>query len=210
MLKYIKRNGGEAVYQIMKGEILPSQITLSDAELSARLGRCASASDADVELALKEISKVLTVRFVATRVKILENTEGEILLEGFSVTSQSLSRYFGSSRETFMFMITLGSELDRLIMKKRALSLADGFVYDAVASAIIEAACDALEKKICCGVSVKNRFSPGYADCPLSVQYDFARLLSADKHIGIKLLRSALMTPMKSVSAFIAIREGEK
>ena len=90
-------------------------------------------------------------------------------------------------------------------MKKRALSVSEGFIYDAVCSAIAEAACDAAEKKICAGERTKNRFSPGYADCPLEAQKDIFGLISPDKYIGVKLLDSLLMSPMKSVSAFAAI-----
>ena len=196
--------------EIIRGEILPSEIVVSDTELSARLGRPASKADADVRAALRSLLEIASIRFVATRVKILGIEDGEVSFEGFSVKSEALMQYLSGSEEAVMFMITLGSEVDRLIMKRRALSLSSGFLFDGVASALAEAACDEAEKKICGGKKTKPRFSPGYADCPLSVQNDFAAVLMADKYIGIKLLDSLLMTPMKSVSAFVALPKGEK
>ena len=196
--------------EIIRGEILPSEIAVSDTELTARLGRPVSKADDDVRAALCSLLEIANIRFVATCVKILGIKNGEVSFEGFSVKSEALMQYLSGSEEAVMFMITLGSEVDRLIMKRRALSLSSGFLFDGVASALAEAACDEAEKKICGGKKTKPRFSPGYADCPLSVQNDFTAVLMADKYIGIKLLDSLLMTPMKSVSAFVALPKGEK
>lgn len=196
--------------EIIRGEILPSEILVSETELTARLGRPASSEDPDIKAALFLLSEIANIRFVATRVKILGIKNGEVSFESFSVNSSALAHYLSGCTEAVMFMITLGSEVDRLIMKRRALSLSSGFLFDGVASALAEAACDEAEKKICSGKKTKPRFSPGYADCPLSVQHDFMKVLSADKYIGIKLLDSLLMTPMKSVSAFVALPRGEK
>ncbi len=191
------------------GVISPRELVLSDRELSARLMRSVSASDTDISLVCREIIGASNMRFAAARLKILGINADKAELEGISVVSSALSAYFSGASETYIFAATLGSEVDRLIMKKRALSLADGFVFDAVASAVTEAMCEAVERRICQSDNTKPRFSPGYADCPLSVQKELMSILSADKYTGIKLLDSLLMTPMKSVSAFVAIK-GEK
>ena len=192
--------------ELVRETVFPSEILVSENELEARLGRKVSLEDVEIKKILDELCNVANPVFVATRVKISDNKEGKVTFEGFSVESAALSRYFEGSCETFIFIATLGIEVDRLIAKKRALSLSDSFLYDAVASAVTEAVCDAAQKKICGSVITKNRFSPGYADCPLSVQKEIIKLLSADKYAGVKLLDSLLMSPMKSVSAFIAIR----
>ncbi len=189
--------------EIIYGELCFSEIELSKRELSKRIGRPASPSDADIKELTEELLSVSNIRYAATRVKILEISGDAVRLEGFSVKSKALAAYLSGAAEAFMLMITLGIGADRLIKKNQLISLSRGFLLDGVASALIEAACDAAEKKICGGRSAGHRFSPGYADCPLSVQKDFARLLTADKYIGIKLLDSELMTPMKSISAFI-------
>lgn len=196
--------------EIIRGEILPSEIIISHTELTARLGRPVSNTDSDIKKTVFALLSVSNIRFVATRVKILSINDGTVTFDGFSVKSSALARYLDMYDQAFMFMITLGSEVDRLIMKSRAQSLSRGFLFDGVASAIIEAATDALQKKICKSEKTAPRFSPGYADCPLSVQNDFMKILLADKYIGIKLLDSLLMTPMKSVSAFVALSGGEK
>lgn len=190
---------------VIRGEILQSDIAISDAELSARLSMKKSSTDPVISRVIEDIFRVAHVSFAASRVKIIEINEGQVTFEGFSVSSSALASYLSGSSETYIFAVTLGCEVDRLIMKKKALSLSDGFIYDAVASAIAEAACDAAETKIHPGIATKNRFSPGYSDCPLSAGRDILRLISADKLIGVKMLESLLMSPMKSVSAFIAV-----
>lgn len=193
--------------EIIRGTLSAADIKLSDSELSARLGRPVSASDTDVARAIEALFKVANLCYVAIRVKIL-SIEGDcVLLDGIRVTSSALARYFSGCSQTYIFLATLGTEVDRLIMKKKALSLTDGFVFDCVASALIESACDEIEEKICSAAKTKKRFSPGYSDCPLTVQRDIFNVLSADKYIGVKLLDSLLMTPMKSVSAFVAAME---
>ena len=57
---------------------------------------------------------------------------------------------------------------------------------------------------------VTRRFSPGYGDLSLDLQKTVFELLNPEKHIGITLTDGMLMTPMKSVSAFIGIKRTEK
>ncbi len=192
------------MYEIIYGVVPCEKISLSEAELTARLGRPASESDTEVLRAKKELISSITAKYAAVRVEILECKKGEVKLSPFSLKSLDAAKYFSSCDATYVFMATLGIEADRLIMKKKHLSIFEGFLYDAVASAMIEAVCDAAERKIRCGgEKTKNRFSPGYGDVPLSLQKDFIKLLSADKLMGVSLTESMLMIPQKTVSAFI-------
>lgn len=205
MLKYIKGIGGSGLNRVIRGNIAPLEIRISDAELSARLSAPSSANDPKIKEVIEGVLSVCEVKFVATFLDILKNEDGEVFFDGFSVRSLALSKYFAESPRTVLFVITLGSAVDRLIMKKKSISLSLGFLYDAVASAIAEGACDTLHARLCEDEMRQNRFSPGYADCPLTLQRQIFDLLSADKYIGVKLLDSCLMSPMKSVSAFIAL-----
>ena len=193
--------------EIIRGTLRAGEITPSASELSARIGRPVSASDADIACALVALCKVASVSYVATSVKILGIEGDSVKLDGICVTSSALAKYFSGCSQTYIFLATLGAEVDRLIMKKKALSLSEGFTLDCVASALIETACDEIEKRLSSVEEAKRRFSPGYSDCPLTVQRDIFNVLSADKYIGVKLLDSLLMVPMKSVSAFVAVLE---
>jgi 5-methyltetrahydrofolate--homocysteine methyltransferase len=54
-------------------------------------------------------------------------------------------------------------------------------------------------------VNLKPRFSPGYGDLDLSCQKDIFKLLDCSKKIGLTLNDSLLMSPTKSVTAFVGI-----
>lgn len=202
--KIIKKKWGERVNGIARGSVLTCELSLSDAELSARLGGKTSFNDERIKAVCSDIFAVSDIKFVAARLS-LKRDGSSVYFDGFSIASDALSRYFEYCSETYLFVLTLGVGVDRLIMKKKARSLSDGFIYDAFSSAIAEAACDAAEKKILGKEKTKKRFSPGYSDCPLEAQRDIFKALSVDKYIGVKLLDSLLMAPMKSVSAFVAI-----
>ena len=55
------------------------------------------------------------------------------------------------------------------------------------------------------GVSVNPRFSPGYGDLPLGTQKDIFALLDCERKIGVTLNDSLLMSPSKSVTAFLGL-----
>ena len=56
-------------------------------------------------------------------------------------------------------------------------------------------------------MDIKPRFSPGYGDVPLEIQKDIVMLLDCAKRIGVSLNDSLLMSPSKSVTAFIGLQE---
>jgi cobalamin-dependent methionine synthase I len=51
------------------------------------------------------------------------------------------------------------------------------------------------------------RFSPGYGDLPLEMQKDVMTALDCGRTVGITLTDSLLMTPSKSVTAIIGMKE---
>ena len=53
----------------------------------------------------------------------------------------------------------------------------------------------------------RPRFSPGYGDLPLEVQRTLFSLLEPMRHIGLSLTDSLLMSPTKSVTAFVGLTE---
>ena len=71
----------------------------------------------------------------------------------------------------------------------------------------IEALCDAFCDSLISekGVLLRPRFSPGYGDLPLEVQKDIFSLLECHKRIGVSLNESLLMSPSKSVTAFVGL-----
>ena len=97
--------------------------------------------------------------------------------------------------------------LDRLIAKHSKLSPSRAVMLQAIGSERVEALCDAfcfdLQGEIC--KNIRPRFSPGYGDLSLDVQKDIFSSLSITGNLSVYLNDSFLMSPSKSVTAFISI-----
>lgn len=137
--------------------------------------------------------------------------DGDTLHLGFAdVESRSLRRHLDGCSDVLAFAATVGSEVDRLLLRLSATSPARAVAADAAATAAIEVVCDHL----CAqweaaykgeGRTLRPRFSAGYGDCPLSLQIPLIQALDTPRRIGVSLTDSLLMTPTKSVTALVGI-----
>ena len=125
----------------------------------------------------------------------------------FSVKSAQLSRNLGGCKSVIVFSATVGVGIDRLISKYTRLSPAKALMLQAIGSERVEALCDAFcdELKEEKGVILRPRCSPGYGDLPLSIQKDIFRVLESSKRIALSLNDNLIMSPTKSVTAFVGI-----
>ncbi len=137
-------------------------------------------------------------------------TNGKLCdFSAFCVESEKLSKCLGGSSRVLLFAATVGVGIDRLIAKYSRLSPSKALMLGALGAERIEALCDdfceeyALENR----VALTPRFSAGYGDCSLEVQKQIFALLDCPKNIGLTLNDSMLMSPTKSVTAFVGIKE---
>ena len=104
-----------------------------------------------------------------------------------------------------VFAATIGVEIDRFIQKYGYISPAKAVMIDAIGAERIEALCDTFVKDIQAEFNskFKPRFSAGYGDLSIATQKDIFNLLNPSKHIGITINDSMLISPSKSVTAFV-------
>ncbi|MBQ8254731.1 MAG: Vitamin B12 dependent methionine synthase activation subunit [Clostridia bacterium] len=174
-------------------------------ELRARLG-CPIESVSLIPKCLNALKSCVSARFVS-RFCDIKRTENGIDLGFCEITSKDLIKNLSACNRAAVFAVTLGSEVDRLLIKLGKLMPSEQFVTDAIASALSETACDEAEKLIFDGLSHAPRFSPGYGDLPLELQKPLLNFLDAEKTVGITLSSSLLMTPTKSITAIAGILE---
>lgn len=129
--------------------------------------------------------------------------------------SRALSRNLRDCSEVVMMAATIGPGVDFLIRRAEATSMVDAAIYQAAGAAMVESWCDIVNERIreearASGLYARPRFSPGYGDVPLALQTDFARVLNLAATCGISLSDSLLMTPSKSVTAFIGLGPTEE
>ncbi len=133
--------------------------------------------------------------FEKTSVKISD----KIVSLGFGeVQSTALAKCLDGCDSAFIVAVTLGHSVDRLLRQKSVTSTTEQFVTDAVASALCEALCDKVQSLL--PLKTRRRFSPGYGDLSLKVQFPLLNYLD---NCGIALTETGLMIPSKSVT-FIA------
>ena len=126
---------------------------------------------------------------------------------GFAKTqSKDIRKNLDGCNKIVLFGATLGSNLDRMIAKYGAISPSKAFMLQAIGTERIEALCNTFNNEISNKASVAPRFSPGYGDLPLELQKDIFLSLDCARKIGLTLNQSLLMSPTKSVTAVIGIR----
>lgn len=104
-------------------------------------------------------------------------------------------------------VMTLGAGVDRKINQLSRTDMSRAIVYDACASAYLEARSDEYEKSL--GNALTYRFCPGYGGSDVSdIKYIF-ELLCPEK-IGVTLNENFFMLPSKSMAGVIGIGKSTK
>ena len=155
---------------------------------------------------IEEIKSKLSYK-VCYCVLPVKATEKSIDFDAFRVNSEKLSLNLKNCERVIVFGATLGTEIDRLIMKHGKLSPTKALFFQSIGATQIEVLCDKFLEDIKkdLKVNLKPRFSPGFGDLELTTQKDIFKVLDCSKKIGLTLNDSLLMSPTKSVTAFVGI-----
>lgn len=134
-------------------------------------------------------------------------THNLTVVNGIEFESLRLAQNLKGCKRIVMFGATLGAQIDREIRVASATDVALAMALQAAAADKIEQVCDELEEIIKKeqGVSLRQRYSPGYFDLDITQQKKFFSLLELEKRIGLTLTDACSMAPSKSVTAFIGI-----
>lgn len=176
-----------------------------------RYAKCDIANEETLMLlrsCLEEARKILTYKVCFSELPV--NLHGNKCDLGFlSFHSHSLSKNLHNCKSVILFCATVGLELDRLISKYSKLSPARALLLHAIGTERVEALCDAFCKEITSerNLTSRPRFSPGYGDIPLNMQKDILSFLQTHSNIAVFLNESMLMSPSKSVTAFMGLCE---
>ncbi|MBR5439369.1 MAG: Vitamin B12 dependent methionine synthase activation subunit [Clostridia bacterium] len=137
---------------------------------------------------------------------------GEIIdLEFVKINSKNLSSNLKNANKCIVFCATIGAKIDRLIAKYSVISPLKALLFQAIGAERIESLCNLFNNEIKQSYNaVKPRFSPGYGDLRVELQREIIEVLGANKRIGVTLNESLLMSPSKSVTAFIGANSSEK
>ena len=136
-------------------------------------------------------------------------TDDALIIDRCIFKSVRLAENMSNCRRVVVFGATLGTNCDRLIKTAAATDIAKAMALQAAAAAKIEEVCDSLEETIKAehGVTLRQRYSPGYFDLDITEQKKLFSLIELTKRIGLTLTDTCEMVPSKSVTAFIGIEE---
>ena len=142
---------------------------------------------------------------------------GKMILQNISFDlDKIISKQIKKCTSVALIAVTLGKKYDEWINQYfKSGDPFQGYIADTIGSEMVENAADFIEllvesetKKN--GLNCTNRYSPGYCGWNVSEQHKFFSFLHKN-FCGIELSESALMNPVKSVSAIIGIgKECEK
>ena len=129
----------------------------------------------------------------------------DLILEG-----NSIAEHLRGACKVALMACTLGAVSEREMRKHEAISVADGVMFGACCSALVEAAANITEDLVVRfakdkGMSTNWRFSPGYGDLPLNAQPAFLRALDASRRLGISVTSTNMLVPVKSVTAVLGL-----
>lgn len=130
-------------------------------------------------------------------------------LSSGAVLSGAIGEYLGPVRRAAVFLATAGPAI--VEAAEKAMAAGDrlgGLILGAIGSEGAEAAVEALarrlKKQVHPGEALTLRYSPGYCGLSLSQQRVIFQHVEAGK-IGVELLPTLIMKPVKSVSGIIGI-----
>ena len=134
---------------------------------------------------------------------------GCVIFSDVKIESKDLARNLRDCSQVVLFAATLGAQCDQLIRRAQVKDQVKAAVFQATGAMYIEKCVDLLNEKIkqdaaAQGKTTRPRFSPGYGDVSLDVQKSFFRLLPCQR-IGLTLMDTLIMSPEKSVTAFVGV-----
>lgn len=186
------------------GEIPAKDIVMDPFEAARRLGVARGYTDEAMEEGIRQVKETARCRYCYMLTPVFLGESGRCDVGFGQFISFDLSKNLQNCTSAYVFAVTLGAGIDRLIARQKVISRAKMFIVDALSSAFAESFCDAVDCLLREGKKCRSRFSPGYGDLPLNVQPQLLRAVEASK-IGIALNDSLLMSPWKSITAVMGV-----
>ncbi|MCR4584908.1 MAG: hypothetical protein K5686_04220 [Lachnospiraceae bacterium] len=138
---------------------------------------------------------------------------GEVVMPYGKVYSKSLAAWIKGCTKAYIFAATVGAGVDRMIKTSAFRSMSEAAILQACGAAAVEEFCNILNRRLNeeagqNGYEPVKRYSPGYGDLDLEEnQKGVFAVLNPGKFIGLSLMDTCIMSPEKSVTAIIGLKE---
>ena len=185
----------------------PDEVEINQNELAARLKVNRGYQSDALDRCRQRLLEVITYQCAYIRTAVDLSVENRCDFGFMTIDSKNLYRNRNGCREAFVMAVTTGIGVDRLLARLNVSSQAEHFMTDALSSAAGESFCDYVSDKMKTGIRTAPRFSPGYGDVSIEVQKPLLDRLNAAQLLGITLNNAYLMTPVKSITAIMGVRQ---
>jgi hypothetical protein len=165
-----------------------------------------------VQTAIRSARALQRPRGMYVVYRIVTLRRNAIELEGGTVITGSVGEFLEGATSAAVFVATAGAEIEKpgegaARGKDPMLDLAIHAVGAHLAEAAVDCLMDDLRSRLEPGEALTLRYSPGYCGIPLRHQTRLFELLDTVR-IGVELLPSMLMKPLKSISGLVGIGPG--
>lgn len=143
------------------------------------------------------------VSYIVVPILSLDSDSGDIDMQHIRVTSRSLAKNLSGCTEAVVFAATVGPGIDRLIRKYTKTDPVRALFMQAIGAERVETLCNLFCETF--PQKLRPRFSPGFGDLALTIQPQLLSVTNARKNLAITLDEGCLMSPSKSVTAFVGI-----
>jgi hypothetical protein len=179
---------------------LTAQIDPQEVRKSLHLNR-----QGDSQLARRLINKAITLIEPIAAFKVCyidEKQEGSVIVDGLHLESKVLRKNLNDVERVFPYVVSIGSALEAAAGKTD--DLLEAYYLDVIGNIALTAVRKQLEDHLCEKYALKKLsfMSPGsLQDWPVEAQRQLFQLLpEVEASIGVRLNKSFLMIPTKSVS----------
>lgn len=162
-----------------------------------------------IDFCEKKVDETAEEKYVYKKFRLTRDDDGILFAgTGLYVVSRDLSDVLKDCEEAYLLAVTLGVGADTLIRKYMVSEPEKGVLLDSLFSVKADKLADKAQQEIegLCKSSLSFRFSPGYGDLPLECQSDIIDILDTRKRIGLFVTSSQMMTPTKSVTAILGVK----
>lgn len=151
--------------------------------------------------------RLFDIESISSQAVTLKNNQ--LVLEGASIAN-----HLEGAVQVVLLGATLGLANEREAHALASVNSLDALLFNACSNALIEQVADLAQNEINDwakerGLFAKMRFSPGYGDLPLTIQPQFLKVLGAQKSIGLHVLPTNILVPMKSITAIVGLFDYE-
>ena len=158
-----------------------------------------------------EILKVIDAKYIYKIFDIdIRDDYVEFFGSNLKLTGNAIRKHLKDCDKAVVMCATLSAAVDKIIRFKENSSMTEAVVIDALANTAIEQVCDKAEENIFTeykGYVHTWRFGIGYGDLDISYQQKFLTTLDAQKRIGVCVTDNHILTPKKSVTCIIGLKE---